>query len=158
LCMGLVVITSNDMYGMHLDTPQTTQDSIGALKQCMDSHGGKASAIYGSCNRAVRYKDGSGGNQKWIAEMQEIAALLGYKGKVYGFDTSIAAPIDGTFVEYQEEPTRSRCQIFYKRNEEMAYTRAKTPMNNVFQYRPGGGVKLVAFPTSGATPTGNLNE
>jgi hypothetical protein len=54
--------------------------------------------------------------------MTVIASRLNYSGPVSGFDTSIIAPGDGTYVEYRRRQHEYKCDIFYKRNERMTFT------------------------------------
>jgi hypothetical protein len=122
LCMGLVYMINNDMYGVHLTNIEHTKNAIdmfdGWLKR-MNVDRNNARALYGSANLKVRYGD-NGSQTEWKNEMTQIAGKLGYSGTVYGFDTSIISPKDGTYVQYESD-NNQRCKIFYKRNEKMNY-------------------------------------
>jgi hypothetical protein len=93
------------------------------LMQFMGSRGVGGNDIvvlYGCGNWRVRYGN-LGNRMQWEAEMQEVAAVLGFRGPARGFDTGIIDPVDGTYVEYHPIYNQSRCRIYYKRNEKMDY-------------------------------------
>lgn len=131
LCMGVVVMTSNDLYGAHLASAGTASANvIRVLRDLIvqDGADNDMKALYGCCNRQLRY----GADDKkaaWKTEMTGHATTLGYTGNVYGFCTSIIGPKDGTYVEYIPDYAQRKCKVFYKRNEKMDYTSGNASAN-----------------------------
>jgi hypothetical protein len=129
VCMGYVALTADRMYGLHMDTTMQEHQAkaFPALWQFMRAKGaGPIVALYGCCNRHQRYKRLASDAARLAArtaEMGVMAHALGdYHGPARGFDTSIIAPLDGTYVEYHPNYPQGRCRIFYKRHEKMNYT------------------------------------
>ncbi|MGA7802283.1 MAG: hypothetical protein WCC36_15910 [Gammaproteobacteria bacterium] len=141
LCMGLVLVTSDNMYGVHLTNIEYTNDTIDAFSGWLASvgvNGSAGRALYGSCNLQVRY--GSNGNKaRWVTEMTTIANKLGYRGDILGFDTSIISPKDGTYVEYRSDLNKP-CKIYYKRHEKMDYG-GFLHDGNVGKIKPDGSIR-----------------
>ena len=130
VCMGFVALTADHMYGLHMDSTQQEHraKAFPALWQFMLAKGaGAIVALYGCCNRHERYKhlaSDAARHAAWAAEMGDMAQALGqYHGPARGFDTSIIAPVDGTYVEYHPNYVQGRCRIYYKRHERMNYTK-----------------------------------
>jgi len=125
VCMGIVAMTNASLYGLHIDsTIQAQQDiAYAQFDAFITGRGaGPILALYGSCNHNVRYNGAPNMVAAWQAEMSRVAAALGgWHGPVHGFDTSIIAPNDGTYVEYVADFAGGSCAIFYKRNEKMGY-------------------------------------
>ena len=161
VCMGIVALTNNAMYGLHIDvTDQTCSDAAyAALWNFMSGRGaGPITALYGCCNRNVRYGSTPNRLTAWQAEMGRVAAALNnWHGPVSGFDTSIIAPRDGTYVEYRPNYTSGTCAIYYKRNEKMNYTSTVHSMTTGFnpdvtKFNPNSGnTGNVVVETTGAT-------
>lgn len=128
VCMGVLALTTNDMYGAHLDSVGGDSDTvITEVDNLMTQNAATAiKALYGCCNRTVRYGS-SDPKEDWKTEMKNIAGLLNYTGKVYGFDTEVIDPKHGTYVEYQPDYPKELCAVYYKRNEKMTYTRGNAP-------------------------------
>jgi hypothetical protein len=129
VCMGVVCMTERNLYGIHLTNVERTNMAMDHFVNWLGSLGVTGNSIisvYGSANLPIRYQDVSGPSSNltdlWKTEMNRIAGKLGYRGPIYGFDTSILDPKDGTYVEYQSQLPRPTCRIFYKRNEKVAYT------------------------------------
>lgn len=124
LCMGFVARTNNDLWGVHLASPNSSQETFLAFWQWARGKGLAKAAIteiYGCCNRAIRYGRSNPAGA-WAEEMQWFANALGvWHGVAYGFDTGILAPTDGTYVEYRWQ-LAAMCRIFYKLNEQTAPT------------------------------------
>ncbi|MEZ5668316.1 MAG: hypothetical protein R3F55_12925 [Alphaproteobacteria bacterium] len=133
-CMGLVVMTTNDLYGAHLaGTGKPADNLVGEVASLMKNNGATAiKAIYGCCDRKTRYGK-SGPDGEWKKEMKTIAAALGYKGKIFGFDTSVIDPGNGTYVEYIPNYTKGQCSVYYKRDEKMNFTTG-TANGSSFRY------------------------
>lgn len=131
LCNGLVLAVDNQLYGVHLQGRADTQKSINIFLQYLNNEGvlpAQYRLLYGSCNLKVRYGNGKA---DWVAEMNEIAGILGYHGQALGFDTSIIHPKDGTYVEYRLQQNNS-CRIYYKRHEKVDYGDfARNPDNTI---------------------------
>jgi hypothetical protein len=131
LCMALVAMTNNDLYGIHLDWPGAVADQgLGELARLMNTNGVQARdmvALYGCCNRSTRYPGVTNTGGAWQAEMTHNAGLLNYHGNVLGFDTSIINPQQGTYVEYYPNYPAGTCFVYYKRNEKMQYTQGTNP-------------------------------
>jgi hypothetical protein len=131
VCMGLLVKGDTALYGVHITGIEQTNPTVNGFAVYLGQQGVTAAnmeALYASANFKIRYAGVSSRNTKltelWSVEMRRIAGKLGYKGPIYGFDTSIIAPRDGTYVEYHATPTIGKCRIFYKRNEKLQYTSA----------------------------------
>ncbi len=132
LCMGVVVMTSNDLYGAHLGWPGTPSDNVITQLRTLINNNNVADdmkALYGCCNRVARFHGANDKKAAWKAEMTGYANTLQYTGNVYGFCTSIITPKDGTYVEYHPEYQQDKCKVFYKRNEKMTYTSGNAPAN-----------------------------
>ncbi|MCB9948397.1 MAG: hypothetical protein H6842_11285 [Rhodospirillaceae bacterium] len=130
LCMGVVVMTSNDLYGVHLGWPGGDSDVLIAELANLIAADGVADdmrALYGCCNREIRFQAAGDKKRAWKAEMAGYAAILGFAGKIYGFCTSIIAPKDGTYVEYHPQYLQRQCRVYYKRNEKMVYAGGAAP-------------------------------
>lgn len=139
VCMGIVVLTNNSMFGLHIDTTQPAQltTAYNAFSNFIAGRGaGPIAALYGSCNHDVRYANSNNKQAAWQAEMTQVAGILngGWHGPVRGFDTSIVAPRDGTYVEYAPDYGGGACSIHYKRNEKMNY--AKTGHSGTLGFNP----------------------
>lgn len=136
LCMGFVAVVKNPttststVWGVHLTSIQTSPQTFSVFAaEMLDTVNPKhIVAIYGSCNRAVRYQRAE--LAPWRAEMKAFAGTLKFKGPARGFDTSVIAPREGTYVQYDLVlPLGTRCDISYLRNEKMVFGgRAKTDM------------------------------
>jgi len=127
LCMGFVMLCedgSGRMYlsGIHLTDVDASARAFPLFAEAVNANGAPAKihAIYGTCNRRIRYGDGDG-NAKWRLEMTAHAHSLGFKGPARGFDTSIIDPKDGTYVQYELHTIGRQVRIFYKRNEKMVF-------------------------------------
>ena len=138
LCMGVVCMANNTLYGVHLDSTVNTPVVIAGFAGWLTTAGVQANqicALYGSANWNERYT----GDKKsaWKAEMRQIAQAIGYNDVARGFDTSIlvsntsgnanstryARPKNkGAYVEYRPDFGKSRCKIFYKKSWKMDYT------------------------------------
>src|SRR5262245_26451897 len=121
LCMAVVLQTGAWLYGYHFDKPANTNEYAGALLNFIQRKGGDVAngvRLYGCChhyNRNTNRKPPAGdAHAAWRAEMQQIAATLGYHGRVSGFDTSIIDPQQGTYIEFHREQGTNRCRIYYK--------------------------------------------
>lgn len=129
VCMGLLCMTDQNLYGVHLLEIEDTNAAVDGFRAwlgVLGVGGAQMRALYGSANFTIRYRNISGPSSNltdlWKVEMNRIAGRLGYRGPIYGFDTSIIAPQDGTYVEYRSQLPRTTCRVFYKRNEKMQYT------------------------------------
>lgn len=136
LCMAVVVQTGAYLYGLHFDTPPLSNEYAGALLDFMQRKGGNIAngvRLYGCCNHAARDTNRNpptgNGDRAWKTEMRQIAATLGYHGRVSGFDTAIIAPQNGTYIEFHREQGTNHCRIYYKRHEKMSH--------NVNTFLPG---------------------
>ncbi len=129
LCMGFVTLTEDgggalNLSGIHLTDTVASQRAFPYFVEELYKSGvpAKIHAIYGCCNRTVRYPGVGDPKAAWRTEMTGFAKMLGFKGPARGFDTGIIAPEDGTYVEYQLSRVGGRTiRIFYKRNEKMVY-------------------------------------
>jgi len=123
LCMGVVAMTGNALYGLHVDvtTPATRDGAYRALHGFMQARGaGPIVALYGSCNHTKRYPDAVNRVAAWQAEMTVLAGILGnWHGPARGFSTAFIEPRDGTYIEYRPDFANGACQIHYKRHEKM---------------------------------------
>lgn len=132
ICMGVVLLTRQNMYGVHIVDASDANETIPRFADYVEQQGVRPRdmlTLYGSCDFPVRYDDG--GAAAWRREMRHIAGAIGFEGTARGFDTSIIDPRDGTYVEYQRDEARGRCRIYYKRNEKMTYAQAPGAVANV---------------------------
>jgi hypothetical protein len=132
VCMGLLCMTEQNLYGVHLTEIEDTNTAVDGFRTWLGAlgvGGTQMRALYGSANFTVRYRNIAGPHsdltELWKVEMNRIAGRLGYRGPIYGFDTSIIHPQDGTYVEYRSQLPRTTCRVFYKRHEKMQYTTAQ---------------------------------
>lgn len=137
LCMGFAALVEKDnkrsLVGIHFSGTGKT-DRAAAVFAANMPIGEKIVAIYGSCNRSVRYEGVSNTAAAWKAEMTRIAKHLRYQGVARGFDTAVIGPRDGTYIQYDVNLMRGfPVRIYYKRNEKMAYGQR------------GGSVKRVTY-------------
>ena len=124
LCMGLVVMTGHKIYGAHLGLPGTDSNTVVAVLGNLIAANhvpADMKALYGCCNRKVRYRGNKNKKNAWRNEMKAHAQNLGFNGSVYGFCTSIISPKNGTYVEYHPQYLQHKCKVFYKRHEKMNY-------------------------------------
>jgi hypothetical protein len=171
LCMGFVALTGNAMFGMHSDTRQDSGELAHELYGFMAGrgvNGGNIVALYGCGNWSVRY--GFGNNlAAWKEEMRQVALAFGFNGPARGFDTSIIAPQDGTYVEYLPLYAQQRSRILYKRNEKMVYQNTShyngPPVNpDIKKFHAYGAIVNVTYETTGGNVIqtsgnqGNLHE
>jgi hypothetical protein len=150
LCMGVVLLTRNFMYGVHIVTASNQSATIPEFGNFLATQGVIPSdmiSLYGSCNFKVRYGDNQR-TEAWKTELRHIAGVIGFTGKAKGFDTSIIDPVDGTYVEYVRNPVSDKCKIFYKRNEKMNFTGYVQNVNFVKR----GLNPVTLLPTSSLVP------
>jgi hypothetical protein len=138
LCMGVVCVTNNTLYGIHFTEVDKTNELADTFSAWLGNQGVAPTdihSLYGSANLTVRYTHGgvAGPNSNyqalWKVEMARIARKLGYRGPVYGFDASVIVPKNGFYAEFQARYTNHTCRIYYKRDEKMQYTKASVPTN-----------------------------
>lgn len=170
VCMGLLCMTDQNLYGVHLTEIEDTNAAVDGFRNWLGGlgvGGAQMCAMYGSANFTIRYRNVSGPSSNladlWKVEMNRIAGRLGYRGAIYGFDTSIIEPKDGTYVEYQSQLPRASCRVFYKRHEKMQYTsqqhNAGAP--SMAQFNPNTGqIDPAIFIRSSATiqPSSTMRE
>jgi hypothetical protein len=127
ICNGLVLRTTTALWGVHLDAmPHCVPlfDAFWAYAVNKGLVAGNITDIYSSCNMEVRYRSDPPDQRvrAWKVEMQRYAWRMGgWRGNAHRFDTSILAPVDGTYVEYHHQAFGGLgCRIFYKKNEKMA--------------------------------------
>jgi len=162
VCMGVVCVTDDKLFGIHLVNPTETKEATSAFATWLHGQGVKGDAIrtlYGAANLEVRYGDGSGATlrNRWEQEMVQIAGVLSFSGKARGFDASVIAPKDGFYAEFQADHVRHKCKILYKRNEKMTYTsmvKGEGVLPPIFKVNPGGTTSVVppdVYPVNLAT-------
>ncbi len=121
VCLGVVLQTNAWLYGYHFDFGNDV-GNIAAFRDFLRDVGGNAQngvRLYGAADWTERYVNAANRRQAWRNEMQQIAAAIGYRGRISGFNTDIIGPQNGTYVEYQANFGAETCKIFYKRNEKM---------------------------------------
>ena len=136
LCMALVVMTHDNLYGAHLVMPGRQSDEVvPALANLIAARYAPADmkALYGCCNRKARYDGSMNKKRAWKAEMRQHAQQLNFNGNIYGFCTSIVSPHNGTYVEYFPDYIQRECRVYYKRNEKMNYVKGGAPANVLFR-------------------------
>lgn len=123
-CMAVVLVTQNGLFGHHI-TPGNARQ-VGVFSAFIRARNpGTLLRLYGSCYRPKRYSGKTSKKAEWKTEMTSIANLLGFHGRVSGFDTSDGTNIDSTettYVEYQLEG--GKCKVYYKRMSKMDLTKA----------------------------------
>lgn len=133
LCMAFALRTATDLWGVHLTDTANAASVITPFWTWATGKGLTAANItdmYGSCNHPRRYGIVVTAQAKaaWTAEMQALATQIGYHGPAHGFDTSIIAPVDGTYIEYVRQPGGSQpCKVFYKRAEKTTLVGTTAP-------------------------------
>jgi hypothetical protein len=142
VCMGVVCVTNDRLFGIHLTTVREAKAVMPAFATWLRDQGVKGDAIrtvYGAANLEVRYGDGSVATlrDQWEKEMAQIAGVLGFSGKAYGFDASVITPKDGFYARFEAEHTTHTCKIFYKRNEKMFYLASDRYYFNLLRVKPG---------------------
>jgi hypothetical protein len=167
LCMGVVVLTDNALYGVHIVDGSDRNETIpefGRYLARLGVQAGDMRTLYGSCNWEVRYGGANNKKDAWKAEMRHIAGVIGFQGRAKGFDTSIIAPQEGTYVEYVLSFGMRRCRIFYKRHEKMNYgpknvtvgkVGGRNQMVNGLPARVTEVRQLASHSTAGVIPTGS---
>jgi hypothetical protein len=130
-CMAVVLVTTRGMYGYHM-MPGSTDKKVplfaGFISNYESDTAINRTHLYGSCNRLVRYHDkdmsGTAVKDRWKAEMREVATLLGFSGKITGYDASCRNRLEdkeAVYIEYRREA--EKCNIFYKRMGKMSLTK-----------------------------------
>jgi hypothetical protein len=128
LCMGVVLLYKDDMFGMHFTHPGCSVANAQVLRHYTKSLGLKpndAVALYGCCNWDQRYAaHGALAKQRWKDDLRLIAKLLKYSGPARGFDTTIIASAEpGRYIEFRPAYPQKRCRIFWKVQQPADFTR-----------------------------------
>ncbi len=160
LCIGIVVVCDDALYGFHSSSLGTNSDSAVAFREFCNLRGmsngglGRVESVLSAADFRQRYKDG---RADWEREMREFSGLFGYAGDVFGFDTSVMHPSDGAYVEFKKSSgERGGCRISYKRHEKTVIgPRVQIPLSdraNVISYDARlGRRRAVTFAASGVT-------
>lgn len=83
-CMGLAVQNGAGLYGFHIPPGHNERSTAFA-----DLYAGQPANLLISCARwNARYDGAVNTFLSWLAEVQEIAGLIGYSGQVMGFNLS----------------------------------------------------------------------
>lgn len=125
-CMGVVLLTKNNMFGLHLVEKSTVPPYVDEFKKYLLAQDVKPAdmvTLYGCCNFKNRYK--SSDQAPWQEELRHIAGIIGFAkgGDAKGFDTAIVDKVAGAYVEYRRVPGADTCKVFYKRDSKMTYTK-----------------------------------
>jgi hypothetical protein len=119
LCMSFVLRTPAGLWGVHLETPETSGALVDAFLDWVATHGladfTAVTDVYACCNHLVRY--GATGGNHWETEVRRFTTHMVWRGPVHGFDTSVIAPRDGTYIEFRHSLVGQPCKIFYDVNE-----------------------------------------
>jgi hypothetical protein len=118
-CMGVVLLTTNEMFGFHAMPGDSAR--VTAMANFIGTKLNTAIHLYGTCIRKKRY---DGDNHQWLTEMQAIAAGLNYHGPASGFDlpaypNNKDGTNDTTYLEYRRSSGATTCDIYYKRMSKM---------------------------------------
>jgi hypothetical protein len=161
-CMAVALLTDQGIYGWHSMPGRVARAAhFNTFIQTVGLHG-TFQRLYGSCYWPLRYGgkiNGMNLKQQWENEMSQIAAAIGYNGKVSGFDISSSSHVEAssnanTYLEYSRSPGDTKCRISFKRSSKM-----QTPVTGnydplaadpVHRLGPGG----FAAPLSGNLVTG----
>jgi hypothetical protein len=127
-CLGLVIQTDTYLYGYHMDGGDPVEHAKAFDNYIHESNRGPLDSVraYGCCNWNDRYRRSANKEQAWINEMTRILGVLGYRGKVEGFDASIVAPTRGVYLKYRPNFLSGKSAIFYKKDDDM-----NDPLHNI---------------------------
>jgi hypothetical protein len=130
LCMGFVLRTPTGLWGVHLTSASTSYSTVQALRtwarMLHNLDVDTVTHMFGCCQRLRRYgiTDAQAAKAAWMKEMASLADVLGYKGRAYGFCTSILPAADGHYVEYQHHPGGYGARLFYGQDTDVRGHRA----------------------------------
>ncbi|WP_137178474.1 hypothetical protein [Roseomonas sp. AR75] len=136
VCMGLVLRTNNALWGVHLTDTEASRPVFAAFWAYATNKGlaaGHVTDMYSSCNFDIRYYASSAAArlEVWKGEVTSYARVMNWQGNCRGFDTSVLAPANGTYVEYQHQAHGApSCRIFYKKDEKTTSTGAAVVNRN----------------------------
>ena len=134
LCMGVTVLMADGhLIGAHFTTP-STEAGVGAelARQIADytaNHHEGMHHLYCAANVGMHVGSAGGAN------VRGKAAMIGFHGDAYTFDSSSIKPKDGTFVSVRSNGPAHKCSIFYKRDEKA---------RPVYQAGTGANVSLIS--------------
>jgi len=134
-CMAVALHTANGLFGFHVP-PGTTDKTRGFSAFIKGrAHAGNPIALYGSCRFLNRYNTNM--PSMWIQEMRYIAALLGFRGRITGFNmtspgTGIINDATPAYLQYKLKPPGVNPQLFikYAQMAELQETRGPVPTGN----------------------------
>ena len=124
-CLAVVVQTTNELIGWHSynTTLAVTGNNAATFAVFVNANAtGPAVRLYGATNRKH--------HQEWKQELRDIAAALGYHGAATSVDLKTG---EGTYVQFDRDAAKRCCNITYKRNTKMNYTKVGTPSAQVTQ-------------------------
>jgi hypothetical protein len=105
-CMGLVIQTSTKLYGFH----NPPGNNFKSPKLAELYRGQPALCLYNCCRWSVRYPNALNGQnpfELWLAEIRELAGLIGYAGPVVGLNLSgvltITDKAESAYCEYRRD-------------------------------------------------------
>lgn len=119
LCMGMTLQMDNGhLIGGHFVSVDSQKDVGARIARQITAHGGTPVRMYLTGNFYMHVQ-GSGGR-----DYTGKAALIGYHGPVFCFDTASIKPELGTFVRLTSLGEGRGCLVEYKREEKVIYTDA----------------------------------
>jgi hypothetical protein len=139
-CLALALLTKDGLFGFHCTPGNTAQAPLFATFITNKGLTGTSLAFYGSCYWKNRYQHSYAKGtayEAWCDEMSQIAAAIGYRGEVYGFDTSIKSTHitlnESTYIEYRRNG--DTCRTFFKRMSKINVTKdvqgSTDPVQNI---------------------------
>lgn len=131
LCMGLTLqMDDGALIGAHF-TRKSSEDRVAdKLNRAITSHGGAPERMYLTGNFYEHVQNHGG------EDYTGKAALIGYRGPVYCFDTRSIKPKQGTFVRLTSFGAGAGCLVEYKREERVVYTDNHDNVGSSLQKNP----------------------
>jgi hypothetical protein len=162
-CIGIIVITARDLFGVHSSLQTDSEQVYGAFLDFCESRQMNRVAPIDVCSAVdvpARYPER--GEAGWVREMGLFCDIFNFRGTVNGFDTSSIRPRDGTYIEVHRGQDNPRpFLMLYKRNEKTILgPRNPVPVASdadVVAYNVRRGVvRNHALPTSSVTGRSSL--
>lgn len=131
LCMGLTVqMDDGVLIGGHYTSSSTEEKVSDKIVNLIDVHGGNPTRMYLTGNFYEHVQKHGG------RDYTGKAALIGYAGDVFCFDTRSIKPKDGTFVRLTSLGVDAGCHVEYKREERVVYTDINDRVGSSLQKNP----------------------
>jgi hypothetical protein len=130
LCIGIVIVSRNGLFGIHSSSLNGSQDSLRAFHGFCEERGlasdGVTSIIAAADTRARH----GGSSQSLEAELRLVCTQFGYRGEVLSFDTGQITHDHGIYVEFSQS-NASNQRITYKKSEKTVVGEVKPVTNTL---------------------------